>query len=72
MALKLKGKKEVTIDGAEFIIEIYVSDITGKESVVKRTKPSDIAPESELESTPTDAETAQSKLDYIIMMEGGK
>ena len=45
MAMILINKKEIEENGAVFIVETYQSDNTGRESVVRYTKPSDVAEE---------------------------
>ena len=45
MAMILIDKKEITEDGVVYIVETYKSDKTGKYSVVKYPKPSDVAEE---------------------------
>lgn len=45
MAMKLIKKEEITENGVIYIVETYQSDETGKESVVKYQKPSDITVE---------------------------
>lgn len=45
MAMILIDKKEIEENGELFIVETYKSDKTGKESVVKYPKPSEVEPE---------------------------
>lgn len=45
MAMILIDKKEINEDGVVYIVETYQSDKTGKESVVKYPKPSEVTPE---------------------------
>lgn len=45
MAMILIKKKEIEENGEVFIVETYKSDKTGKESVVKYPKPSEVTPE---------------------------
>lgn len=52
MAMILIDKQEVTENGVVYIVETYQSDKTGKESLVKRIKPSE-------EPVPVDPEPTQ-------------
>lgn len=47
MAMILIETKEIEENGVVYIVEIYQSDKTGRESVVKYPKPSDIPVEPE-------------------------
>lgn len=63
MAMILIEKKEIEENGEVFIVETYQSDKTGKESVVKYPKPSEVTPEPvEPEPTP---DPVMEKLDSI-------
>ena len=61
MAMILIEKKEIEENGEVFIVETYKSDKTGKESVVKYPKPSDIPVEPETPE-PTEEEIAQAEM----------
>lgn len=61
MALKLINREEVTENGEVFIIETYQSDITGKETVVKHPKPSEVVPEP-VDPEPTQLDRIEAKL----------
>ena len=61
MALKLINREEVTENGEVFITETYVSDKTGKETVVKHPKPSEVVPEP-VEPEPTQLDRIEAKL----------
>lgn len=61
MAMILIEKKEIEENGVVYIVETYQSDKTGKESVVKYPKPSDI-PVDPVEPEPTEEEIAQAEM----------
>lgn len=44
MAMKLKDRKEITENGVVYIVETYVSDKTGRETVVKTLKSEPVEP----------------------------
>ena len=63
MAMILIETKEIEENGVVYIVETYQSDKTGKESVVKYPKPSEVIPEPvEPEPTP---DPVMKKLDSI-------
>lgn len=62
MAMILIDRKEIEENGEVFIVETYKSDKTGKESVVKYPKPSEIVPEEPVEPEPTEEEIAQAEM----------
>lgn len=70
MALKLINREEVTENGEVFITETYVSDITGKETVVKHPKTSEAVPETEELTEPVNQTEAD--MAYMKMMLGGE
>lgn len=55
MAMILIEKKEIEENGVVYIVETYQSNKTGKKSVVKYPKPSEVTPEP-VEPEPTDEE----------------
>lgn len=61
MAMILIDKKEIEENGELFIVETYQSNKTGKESVVKYPKPSDV-PVEHVEPEPTEEEIAQAEM----------
>lgn len=58
MAIKLINKTETIKDDIVYIMETYQSDKTGKESVVKYPKPSEVTPEP-VEPEPTQLDRIQ-------------
>ncbi len=60
MAMKLIDRKEITEDGVVYIVETYVSDKTGRETVVKtlKSEPVEVEPQEE----PFDKEVAMLEL----------
>lgn len=59
MAMILIEKKEIEENGEVFIVETYQSNKTGKESVVKYPKPSEVTPEP-VEPEPTQLDRIES------------
>lgn len=65
MALKLINREEVTENGEVFITETYVSDITGKETVVKHPKPSEVVPEP-VDPEPTQLDRIEENVNKLV------
>lgn len=64
MTMILIEKKEIEENGEVFIIETYLSNKTGKESVVKYPKPSEVTPEP-VEPEPTQLDRIETALNNL-------
>ena len=65
MAMILIDKKEIEENGAVYIVETYKSDKTGKESVVKYPKPSDVPVEPEVPE-PTQLDRIEENVNKLV------